>query len=311
MLNKIIWINFIIANLFASDEFLNKCYIADEHVKDGKYVVIPQPGGKPVVVKNRSSLPALVTKRTDSSIVYPIDEYTTDPMRIDNAEKYELSYDKMASILGEHIDVLKEVTAENMLYEWTREYAYTGAGTAPATTVIKTTGASSDAHLPSATGTRKLFLKEDLKTAQFRLNKANVPKNDRFALFPSELLSQLHDDADLKKRDRGMELDMKNGVVDKLYGFQIMERSSTLIYDNTGTPVVKAPGAAAAATDNDSVKCWQKNAVERARGTIDMFQDLNNPVYYGDIYSCLVRMGGRKRRLDGIGSIDIVQDLLT
>lgn len=307
MLNLIIWNMFIMSNLFKDNDFLNKCHIADENVVNGKIVVIPQAGAKSAVTKNRSSLPASVTTRTDDSIVYLIDEFTTDPKRIENAEKYELSYEKMASILSEDLSAIKEAVAENILYEWVRAFTYSGAGNVAAAPVLRTGGAAVGSHLPSATGNRRLFTPDDLKAARTLMNKQNVPKENRVALMSSDMLDQLMNDSTLKTRDVAKELDMKTGVIAQLYGFEIMERSSVTIYDNTGTPVVKAPGALAASTDNDGVVCFQKNAVERAVGTVTMFQDLANPLYYGDIYSMLVRAGGRKRRKNAEGIVSIVQ----
>jgi len=39
-----------------------------------------------------------------------------------------------------------------------------------------------------------------------------------------------------------------------------------------------------------------------------MFEDLSSPTYYGDIYSFLVRAGGRPMRSDVAGLLAIVQD---
>ena len=36
--------------------------------------------------------------------------------------------------------------------------------------------------------------------------------------------------------------------------------------------------------------------LEKAIGRTQAFEDLGNPVYYGDIYSFLTRMGGRAKR---------------
>jgi len=36
--------------------------------------------------------------------------------------------------------------------------------------------------------------------------------------------------------------------------------------------------------------------LEKAIGRTQAFEDLGNPVYYGDIYSFLARMGGRAKR---------------
>jgi len=70
---------------------------------------------------------------------------------------------------------------------------------------------------------------------------------------------------------------------------------------------VKAPDADGATTDNGAVICWQQNAVEKAEGDIKFFETINDPINYGDIYSALVRLGGRIRRDDEKGIVAIVQ----
>lgn len=298
-ISKEIWVDYIIGNLFKDNGFMDKAYNADQFVLAGSVVHIPQAGAKPTIVKNRSSFPATAVLRTDTDITYTLDEFTTDPTHIKDAEKVELSYDKISAVLSEHVDSLRETVSDNLLYNWRA----TASGQ-----IVRTTGGAISAHLTSATGNRKKFIKEDLMKARKVLNIQNISKEDRYALLSSEMYDQLMGDADLIKRDYASELDMKNGVIIRLFGFNLMERSGVLVYDNTGTPVPKAVGAAGAATDNDAIMCWQKNAVERAMGTVDFFEDIKNPLYYGDIYSALLRMGGRKRRTNGEGVVAIVQD---
>lgn len=298
-IQKEVWTDYIIKNLFKDNQFLQYCFNADDKVLAGKVVHIPVVGAKPEVVKNRTTLPATVVKRTDTDITYVLDEYTTTPTLIPNADTIELSYDKMDSVLGEHVETLTEDVADEVLYKWATS---TGGATYTAH-VIRTTGAAVPAHTDSATGNRLAFVKEDLKNAQTYMNKNKIPKGDRYALVDSEMYAQLTSDADLIKRDSGGELNLKEGVVMKLYGFNIMERSNVLVYDNTATPVVKAVGAAGAITDNAAVLCWQKNAVERAKGEVDFFENLKDATYYGDVYSALLRMGGRNRRETGVVAI--------
>ncbi|NBT57479.1 hypothetical protein EBT16_01730 [bacterium] len=76
---------------------------------------------------------------------------------------------------------------------------------------------------------------------------------------------------------------------------------------NAATPVVKAYADPVVATDNDAVLCWCEEVVERAVGEINAFEQIKSPVYYGDIYSFEVRMGGRIRRSDEKGIVAIVQ----
>lgn len=299
-IQKELWTDYIIDNLFKGNEFLKRCFRADQWVIAGKIVHMPVAGSKPTVVKNRSSLPASVTQRTDTDITYLLDEFTTDPVLIKNADKMELSYDKQDSVLSEHQQGLNELVGDDILIKWCKA---TGGSTTTAY-IIRTTGAAVAAHLASATGNRKKFVKENLKAARKYMNSKNIPKTDRIALFSTELLDQLTDDTTLNQRDNAQELNLKEGVVMRLYGFDIMERSSTVIFDNT--PEVKALGAAAAATDNDAVICFQAASVEAAIGEVNFFENQDDPTYYGDVYSGLVRAGGRIRRADGV--VAIVQD---
>jgi P22 coat protein - gene protein 5. len=295
-----IWERDIEENIFKDNEFLNYAVNADQYVLAGKVVHIPNAGGAPAVVKNRTDLPAQIVKRTDVDVTYPLDEYTSDPIKIENAENYELSYDKRQSVLADSQGAINETIGDWVLRAW-----------APTTAarMLRTTGAAILAHLDGATGNRKKFLTTDLKLAQKKLNKDGVPKNDRYALFSADMLDQLTDSlTETQYRDFSAAFDAQNGIIGKLYGFNILSRGSVLTYTNAALPVVKDPGADAAATDNDAVLCWQKQAVERAKGQIKFFEDIGNPTQYGDIYSALVRMGGRIRREDSKGICVIIQD---
>jgi hypothetical protein len=296
-----IWQNHIEKNLFKNNEFLLASVDASQYVLQGKVVHIPQAGSTPSVVKNRAftGSPITVTQRTDTDVTYSLDEYTTDPIQIPNADKAELSYDKRESVLGEHEATLRQVTADVMLTYW---------APSAAASILRTTGENIETHLTGTTGSRLKFTTKDLKKAQNTLNKQNVPMEERYALMSADMYDQFTDSmTDSQYRDFSKAFDEKTGICGQLFGFKIMMRSSVVTYDNTATPVLNAYGAAAAAADNDGVLCWQKNAVERAVGTIQFFQDEGSPVYFGDVYSLLTRMGGRKRRDDQKGIIAIVQ----
>jgi hypothetical protein len=297
-----IWVNYIIENLFKNAEWMKFAYNDDMYVLAGKVVHIPQSGAKPTIVKNRAAGMATVVTRTDTDITYALDTFTSDPTLITKVEEIEASYDKIANVLGDHMQTLRETVGDNLLYNWLLNGVASGA-------IRRTSGGNVTALAPGATSTRKAFVKEDLKAAQLIMNKQNVLKENRYALLPSEWVDILNADADLIKRDAqyGGELDLANGKVSKLYGFTIIDRSDVAVFDNTGTPVVKAPGAATATSDNYAGLCWQQNAVSRALGDVDFFFKEKDPQGYGDIYSALLRMGGRARRTDGKGIVPIVE----
>jgi hypothetical protein len=296
-IQKEIWTAYIMGAIFKYNAFLGFAYNADEHVLAGKVVHIPQAGGTATVVKNRSSLPATVTKRTDTDRTYALDEFTTDPRCIPNADTIELAYDKMDSVMTDDMNALRQTVAENMLIAW-----------APATRIIRTTGADVVAHTTAATGNRKKFICADLKRAQKEMNKAGVAPEERYALMDADMYDQITDElTESQYRDFSRAFDEKTGVMGMLYGFKILTRQTVLVYNNAGTPVVKAYGAAGATTDNAAVLCWQKNAVERAIGEIKVFNEDDSPIYYGDLFSFLMRAGGAIRRDDEVGVLAIVQ----
>lgn len=294
-----LWVNRIIENLFKDNQFVERSHSEDQYVLGGAVVHLPMAGARPNVVKNRSSYPGVAVRRTDSDLTYPLDVYTTDPIHIPLAEEMETSYNKMDNVLKEHKMALAEEVADNLLNHWAAEGA---------AQIRRTTGSDDAAYNPHATASvsRKKFLKEDLKAARTIMNKNKIPKAGRVALLPTEFYDQLMEDSDLLKRDFQNEVDIKDGKIMRLYGFDIMERSEVLVYDNQATPVVKAVGAADAATDNLAALCWQEDQVTRAMGETKFFENKSDATYYGDVYSALLKMGGRKKRTTGV--VAIVQD---
>ena len=295
-----LWESNIVGNLFKNNEFLNYCYIADEYVIGGKLVHIPQAGNPASVKRNRTSFPATVTLRQDVDVTYALDEFTTDPHDIPNADTIELSYDKISSVLQEDQANLNEIIANWMLFKW----AQVGENR-----FLRTTGGSIDAHLPGATGSRKKFVVDELKRANKMMNKDGVPKVDRYALFSADMYDQLITDTQFTQyRDSIRDLNLPEGVITRLHGFWIMDRATVLVATNTDAPVIKTPDAGSATTDNDVVLCWQKQSVERAMGQTKAFEQKGNPTMFGDVYSFLQRMGGRVRRNDEKGVVLIIQD---
>lgn len=288
-----IWQQHIVEKIYAANPHLSLCVNADQYVLAGKVVHIPQAGASPGVKKNRTELPAKVTRRTDIDVTYAIDEFTSDPVHIPNADTAELSYDKRASVLLDTQLALNEVVGISMLYNW-----------APtASRLIRTTGAPVNAHIGK--GKRQKMALKDLKAAQLQMNKDNIPADGRYAMLDADMLDQFTDGlTESQYRDYSRAYDEKNGVVGKLYGFNILSRSYVLSYKGLA---VNAPEDELHDASCAAILCWHTSAVERALGDNKFFEDEGNPQYYGDIYSALVRMGGRKRREDQKGVVAIVQ----
>ena len=302
-IQKEIWVNYIIERLFKDNGFLKYAWNDDDKVLAGKVVHIPNPGAAPVVTVNRSVFPATAVRRTDTDIVYTLNEYTTAPTHIEDAEKVELSYDKINSVLGDHMGYLTEAVADNLLLSWLDE----SVSTPPK---LFTTGAMAAASIDTTdtaiTGTRRVLLAADVRRAMTYLNNQNIPKNDRYALIESNMYDQLLTDLSVTQyRDFSATADPKNGIIGKLYGFTILDRTTTIAYNASNA--LNPYGAAGATTDNLASVFWHKDAVSRALGEVKVFSNVDRPEYYGDIYSALLRMGGRRRRGDDKGIVSLIQ----
>ena len=315
-----IWENHLMENLFPNNEFLKAMTDSSEYV-NFKTVHTPSAGGKPNVVKNRTlnGVPVNSNTRADVTTDWPIDEYTTDPFQITNAEEVELSYSKRDSILYNQQMAIRQTIAGNILVT----IAPNGTSLLPdgVTTnanILRTTGfmnnnpnsqpVSSASYLPGTNGSRLNFTAYDVLQASTLLDNLDVPMEDRFMLLSAKAYNQfILDLTTTQYRDFSATFDAKTGVVGMMYGFKFFKRSSVCTYNNAATPVVNAYGAVANATDNDAALFWQKEALEYAIGDIHVYELLNDPHTYADSYSALIRMGGNIKRPSQLGLGAIVQ----
>jgi hypothetical protein len=292
-----IWMNHIVEGLFADNSFLSKAYNADQFVNIGRTVHIPNAGSPSGVVKNRTELPATITTRTDTDLTFDLDTFTTNPIRIDHADQVELSYNKIESILKQDKTQLQEVVAESFLYNWSPLLADS----------LTTTGESVAAHAGSGTGTRKAFTKQDVLAAMTKLNKDNVPQAGRYLLLDAVMYSQLLESLTANEALAfHAAANVAAGTVGRLFGFDVITRSRALLY--TGAGVKKEWTTAGVVTDNAGALAWHVNSVCRALGEVNAYDNIKDPTYYGDIYSFLVRAGGRIIRADKKGVLAIIQD---
>lgn len=303
-LQREVWSTDIQENLYANNDFMSMSVDHSAWV-EYKTVHVPQVGAAMAVVKNRQLLPAAITERTDSELTYNLNEYTADPIILRNIDELQLNYGKRASILNQYTAVISDSVANNTLYAW----APTGT-----TNIIRTSGtATGNALAPFATGTRNALTLADIAKAKAMLDRQNVPASGRVMEIPADMYN-----ADLlaipniiQYYQNGTAV-LPNGVVARLFGFDIMVRSSVVVYDNQATPVLKAIGdngipTTPAVTDNLGVVFWHKSFVAKALGAIDIFYEENKPEFYGSLFSALVMHGASKLRTSQIGVGAIVQ----
>ncbi len=302
-----IFSNYIVEKLRRSNPHLDCAVDESGSVLGGAVVHIPQAGASPAVKKNRKTFPGTVVQRGDSFVTYSLDVFTTDPTHVPWHEENEISYDKTDSVMNDHVETLIETIGDNMIYAWLSGKKADGTADAiPAANIISTTGEAVAVSENGQTGTRKGFSYKELQKAQALMNKQDVPRTDRYAMLESYQYQQFIDSLSANQMAAfSGTADLKNGVAGQFAGFKIMERSSVVGLTVAGK--VKEPGEAFEATDNVGALCWQKQSMAKAKGDIKPFQDMDSPTYYGDIFSALVKMGGRCRRQDWKGVIVIAQ----
>ena len=165
-----------------------------------------------------------------------------------------------------------------------------------------------EAHTSAtASGNRKKITKAVVMKVFVRFNMDDVPADGRFMLLDAAMYADLLDDLTDKELSAFLACaDASRGVLGKLYGFEIMQRSQVLRTTANGAAILKWEEDDAD-TELAAGLAWQQDCVSRALGDVKMFDDMGNPTYYGDIYSFLVRTGGSPRRYDGKGIAAIIE----
>jgi hypothetical protein len=304
-LNKEQWLEDIQENLFKNNAVLNRSMNHSAFIKF-KTVHVPQAGANPTVTKNRGSFPASISQRTDSELTYSIDTYYLEPIHIEKGEETSyLSYDKRMSILSQHINKAEEACTNNALYKWAPSLL---------ANMVRTSGSAvSTALAPSATGTRNAITVADILSAKAKLDTQKVPAEGRVLVIPSDIYNaQLLAIQDVYQMQSYGQSALPSGVVNRIHGFDIIVRPTVVVYDNTGTPVIKAVNddgepTTPAATDNLACLAYHPSFVAKAIGQTEVFTNEMVAEYYGSVVSSYVQFGASKMRTTQTGVVAIIQ----
>lgn len=289
----------ITENLLPQDNFVC-CSINDDAFLEGKTVHVPQSGEMPGAEINRTAK-GTASQRADIDNTYDIDEVTTNPTLVKDIEEAEVAYDKRTSVLAGHIASLNLMGTNNIVYRWAK---CVGAGS-----VVATSGAAQVATLVGATGNRKKITTDDILLVKGLFDDADVPESDRCLLLPASWHTAFIKDnlTDITKLEAAGTVALKEGRLDKIFGFQVYVRGkkNVLAMDNANTP--KLPKATRVATDCAAALAWQKSCVRHAKGSAQMYLQEKHPELYGAVLSTGVRFGGRSVFSDGTGVAIIVE----
>ena len=264
----------------------------------GKSIHIPVAGAT-TIQKNVSSFPMSVAERTDTVIDITLNTYHWSPIRITQADKVQLAYDKMASLYNSLNGGLGERLLTESLISMTH---YT------ATKYVTTTGSAYVAHAPGATGNRKGLTGADLRAAAGILDKQKVPIAERYLVVDSIMFWQLVDDLSYNAE----RVDVINGlpsITTPLYGFTVVSVPQVVYLHPGGT--IRDYGNAGNTTDVAAALAIQKSCVGFGMSDVETFVDEGNPLYQGDILSGWVLHGASYLRTGKEGVVPIIQAAAT
>lgn len=296
---KEIWTKDIIENLFKDNQFALRAFNADIYVMMGKVVHIATAGAPSQVKKNLTAFPATATKRADGEVTYAIDTFYSMPRHIEKIEQYELEYDKRASVLGEDQSNLIDTAIDSLVYRWLPAAA----------NCIETAGDAVAASLDGAAGNRKAFTKAAFSAIKLKMDRKKISAAGRVAVLTADHYNQFFESlSDAEKTNVGKVADLATGKVGQYLGFDIYMRNTVGRYRGANLAAcvkVDEQDEAYAATADDRAASifYHEKSVERAKGSVEMFDKTNDPEYYGDVYSFLLRLGGRIRRTEGVYAV--------
>ena len=290
--------NEITEALRADNTFLQFAKNDDAWVNNNS-VELPHAGVDPTIVIDRASFPATIAQRTDSATQYILEELSTNPTHLQYSEELTVAYNKRASILDGHIKGLKDKKADRALFKWAENVS--GASIVPTTgTATRTASAS------GSTATVKKIDKIDLLNVRQIFDQDDIPQMGRKLLLTAAMYNDILNIDDFTHAEKLGLTVIPDGMVGRIFGFDIFVRSKANRYATGGT-TIKDTEAADVATDLGAGLAWHPDFVRRANGSIKVFLEIEKADYYGSIMSAACRFGALNARSDVKGVVSLVE----
>jgi len=286
--------------LFPKNDFVSESILDEGIAFNAESIDIPQETIDVGGGKNPTTYPLTVQKSDNAKKTYKADLYYTNPFHIPNHEAAILSYDKRSSVLEQKSNKLRTDFADDCAVNWSPSLA---------TNIIRTTGELLPSNLVGASGDRRAMTIKDFIEADRLLTNMDVPEGDRNCLLSGNMYAELLE-AGLKGFIGADKLSsdlISKGVVGMILNFKIYKRSRTAVYSNAATPAKLAVGATVTASTNESALFWHKSMVRRGEGNVQVFSELNKPLYLGSIANAAFRGGATIGRTDEKGVVALVQ----
>ena len=188
----------------------------DSLVSDNQTINFVDLGGDPEVLINQSSYPIKVSTLEDANRAIKLEKYQTTATKITEDEALGLSYDKKATVVERHKEVVDETKYKKALH------ALAPSENTNDTPVIITSG--------GADGNRKRMVIADIIALKEKFDKMRVPVQGRVLVLSAEHANDLiREDATFFQRN----IDVTTGQLKPIYGFKVYEDVDTPSYNKT------------------------------------------------------------------------------
>jgi hypothetical protein len=199
-----------------------------------KVIHLVDLGADPAVLINNTTYPIGVVDANDADIPISLDKFDTENTAITDDYLYAISFDVIGEYSLQHVESLQESTADKAIH------ALAPQSNSAATPIILTTG-----NTDGGTSARKKITKNDIIALKKAFDIARIPKRGRVLVLCPEHVAQI---LEFDEQFAMQYMNIREGEVLRLYGFDIYEYTDTPKYDASN---VKKPYAAAAAPSTD------------------------------------------------------------
>ena len=289
-LNKQIWIDTVAEVLRQDNSFASKITDYSEYAS-GTILHIPNAGIPGTLVsKNLTSWPvSAATFRTDVDNAITMDIYYLNPIQLATpVEELQFNYNKRSSVMLASLSELKENIHNGLILDMSvGSTVYTGTG-------------SGRTCLNSAqTGNRSAITYTDVLKVQYLFNSQNIPTEGRYMLVPAELQNDILGMTQFNNSELLTNQSTIDGFVGKIAGFNVILRSTVLLTTSGGTLKTNQTYAT---SDCAAALFFSTATVFKSVGNIDIYEDIQNPFYMGDIISgkCPAKGGNKFATPKGI-----------
>jgi len=258
-LRKEVWVNQLTKNFYPDSTFLK--YAKDfSALVENDAINMTDVGVDPDVLINNTTYPIAISERVDAPLRIELHLFETENTLVRNPDAIEYAYNKLENVIMGHRNVLRSKTAEM------GAHAFAPTQDTLFTPVLITSGENFNG--------RKRLTIEDILYLKERYDGVDIPLEDRYlVLHPSHLSDLILLDVKAFKDIA----DFKNGLPNRLAGFNILQFSKPAIYDFT-TKVKKSFGTVLVPeTDTFSSFSFHGEEVMKADGTVKMYDRKDDP----------------------------------